>query len=334
MNTQHEPSRELTDVAPKAEPLHAENSLSETLNDLSVPERRPPPEPNVKAGKPATKEELHERIDDALVGLEHELRNGSTDQLQTYLRFLSQFHNYSFGNVMLIALQNPDATLVAGYRAWQNMGRQVRKGESGIRILAPMIKKKRKGETDSEDEPQQSESESEKGKSRSVYGFRAVSVFDVSQTDGEDLPQLRRYGGDPAHNTTRLKTFVESLGIELIFEPIAGGALGSSEKGRIRIRPDLPDAETFAVLVHETAHELLHKGERRKETTKTSRETEAEAVAFTVCAAIGLEGRFASADYIRLYQGDADLLRESLDVIRQTASRILAALEKPDKDPE
>jgi antirestriction protein ArdC len=260
-------------------------------------------------------EDALEKVDGALAELETALANGQSETLKNYLTFLSRFHNYSFGNVILIYLQRPDASLVAGFQSWKKSKRHVKKGEKGIRILAPVTRKL-------DDE----ESTDAKDGQRRVCGFRTVSVFDVSQTDGEELPTIRGYQGDPQQNLERLEAFAVSNGIEVCWEQPAGGALGVSENGSIKVAPNLEPAETFAVLVHEVAHERLHKGARRTETTKVIRETEAEAVAFAVCTAVGLETGTAAADYIQLYSGDVEKLRESLEFIRVTASEILSAL--------
>jgi hypothetical protein len=151
----------------------------------------------------------------------------------------------------------------------------------------------------------------------------------VSQTDGVDLPEIDGVSGDPGEAIERLAAFVKSMGIRLVYNPTIAPALGMSYGGRIAILPGQSKAEEFSTLVHETAHELLHKAERRTATTKTVRETEAEAVAFVVGKAVGLVTGSASADYIQLYHGNASLLAESLEVIQQTASVILAALEPP-----
>ena len=135
--------------------------------------------------------------------------------------------------------------------------------------------------------------------------------------------------GDPGENIDRLAAFLEAQGIQLVYNENIAPALGMSYGGRIAILPGQSKAEEFSTLVHETAHEMLHKAERRTATTKTVRETEAEAVAFVVGKAVGLVTGTASADYIHLYHGNASLLAESLEVIQQTASVILAALEPP-----
>ena len=214
----------------------------------------------------------------------------------------------------------PAATRVAGFWTWKNLGRSVKAGQKGIRILAPIVGVRRKKDTEaSKDITKQNE--------RVLLGFRNAYVFDISQTDGVDLPAMREVSGDPGENLDRLAAFVQSRGIQLVYNPNIAPALGMSYGGRIAILPGQSKAETFATLVHETAHELLHKSERRTATTKTVRETEAEAVAFVVGKAVGLVNDDASASYIQLYHGNASLLAESLEVIQQTASIILAALD-------
>ena len=138
---------------------------------------------------------------------------------------------------------------------------------------------------------------------------------------------MREISGDVGENRDRLVSFIERQGIELVFTERIAPALGMSYGGRIAILPGQSEAETFATLLHELAHEMLHKAERRTTTTKVVRETEAEAIAFVVGKAVGLEVGTASADYIALYHGNASLLIESLEVIQQTSAVILAALE-------
>ena len=138
---------------------------------------------------------------------------------------------------------------------------------------------------------------------------------------------MERVAGDPGKNIERLTAFLNSKGIAVSYSENIAPALGMSYGGRIVLLPGQSKAETFSTLVHEAGHELLHKAERRTATTKTVRETEAEAVAFVVGKAVGLVNGSASADYIQLYKGNASLLAESLEVIQQTASVILAALE-------
>jgi len=132
--------------------------------------------------------------------------------------------------------------------------------------------------------------------------------------------------GQPGGYIDRLKAYVSQLGIALQYSSNIAPAKGVSYGGRITLLPDLSPAEAFATLVHETAHERLHRTERRAETTRTIRETEAEAVAFVVCQAVGLDGAEASSSYIQLWNGNKQILTESLHFVQQTASQILSAI--------
>jgi antirestriction protein ArdC len=236
---------------------------------------------------------------------------------------LSRLHQYSFGNCMLIAIQRPEATHVAGFHRWKQLGRFVKKGEKGIFILAPIV---RRAKANREGQANDDVTDDGEERTRSVCGFRAVYVFDVTQTEGAELPEFSRVEGDPGDKVQKLESVIRNHGIDLIYEQHLGGADGRSEGGKITLREGLPPAEQFAVLAHELAHELLHRTERRKETTREIRELEAEAVAFVVSKAAGLNGISRSADYIQLYSGDKQLLMESLDHIQRVASSIIEEL--------
>src|SRR5665213_1762791 len=249
-----------------------------------------------------------------------QLEAGHSDALTVYLNAMSRFHNYSLGNILEIARQKPDATRVAGFWKWKELGRSVTKGEKGIRILAPIIGVRRKKD-------EEANKDITKQNKAVLVGFRSAYVFDVSQTEGAELPEMRGISGDVGGNRDRLIAFIEQQGIELAFTERIAPALGMSYGGRIAILPGQSKAEEFSTLMHELAHEMLHKAERRTATTKVVRETEAEAIAFVIGNAVGLETGSASADYIQLYHGNASLLAESLEVIQQTSAVILAALQ-------
>jgi hypothetical protein len=262
--------------------------------------------------------------DDALSALTDALKQGKSEALVKYLDTLSRFHRYSFSNCLLIVVQKPDATLVAGFHRWKQLGRCVKSGEKGIAILAPLISRRAKDATATDDAD-----ESENRSVRALRGFRVVHVFDLSQTEGKELPRLGGISGDPGERIDKLQELIRSKGIELCVVDSLEGALGRSEGGKISVLSTLSPAETFSTLVHELAHELLHRGDRRKETTKIIRETEAEAVAYVVSKAVGLELSTKSADYIQLWSGDESVLMESLELVRGVASQILTALESP-----
>jgi hypothetical protein len=265
-------------------------------------------------------EEVNKRTKEAVDFLVAALESGHSEVLTAYLGAMAKFHTYSFGNVMLIARQKPDATNVAGLRTWNSLGRFVKRGEKGIFILAPMIGKKCSEEEATADEDKKSNGESR------LYGFRAVYVFDVSQTEGKDLPALTEVNGDVSGYRERLFKFVEAQSIELSFSERIAPAKGLSHGGKITLLSGMQPAEEFSTLVHEIAHEMLHRSERRTMTTKQVRETEAEAVAFVVCQSVGLQNGTASRDYIQLWHGDANLLRESLEAVQQTAAVILGSI--------
>jgi hypothetical protein len=153
----------------------------------------------------------------------------------------------SFGNIMLIARQNPDATNVASLRTWNSLGRFVKRGEKGILILAPMIRRKK---ADSAAEP----TEEEKQPQAQLHGFRAVYVFDINQTDGQDLPTLAEVRGDVSGYRERLVKFAESQGITLDYSDKIAPAKGLSHGGKITLLSEMQPAEEFSTLAHEIAH--------------------------------------------------------------------------------
>jgi antirestriction protein ArdC len=273
--------------------------------------------------QPQQKQTAKEVIAANVQALIEQLEQGHSEGLTAYLTAMGKFHNYSFGNILEIARQKPDATRVAGLYAWNQLGRNVRKGEHGIRILAPVIGIRRKKDSEAEKDIRTQNQ-------GVLVGFRSAYVFDVSQTDGKELPELSsKVSGDVGERRERLIDFTIAQGIQLEFKESIAPALGVSYGGKIVLLPGQSSAEEFSTLVHELAHEMLHKAERRTATTKVVRETEAEAIAFVVGQTIGLNTGRASADYIHLYHGNAALLAESLEVIQKTSAVILSALESP-----
>jgi hypothetical protein len=243
------------------------------------------------------------------------LNEGRSETLTQYLAAIGRFHQYSLRNVMLIASQKPTATQVAGFHAWHKLGRFVMKGEKGILILAPIVRRNNA-----------TEERSETDESSTAVGFRAAHVFDISQTSGQELPEIGGVTGDPHDYRERLGSLITEQGITFEYSQDIAPARGTSAGGKITLLPGQSPAEEFATLAHEVAHEMMHRDERRSSISKRTRETEAEAVAFVVCKAIGLETGTAAQDYIGLYEGDAKLLTESLRQIQETASLILSAI--------
>jgi hypothetical protein len=254
----------------------------------------------------------NELIGNALNSLTESLENGQSDELKKYLQTMSRFHQYSLRNIMLIALQKPSATHVAGFHAWKKHGRFVKKGEIGIVIIAPLVYKK---ETVENDDNSRNVTE--------INGFKGVYVFDISQTDGDELPEFASVQGDPIRYQKKLGDFISANGITLEYSATLQ-ADGISKKGTIVIRSGLSPAQDFSVKIHELAHEFLHhSGEKL---SKTQKETEAEAVAYVVCQSIGLDTNTAFSDYIQLYKGEKETLISSIQRIKDVSGKIIQAL--------
>lgn len=247
-----------------------------------------------------------------------QLEAGHSETLTAYLRAMAVFKNYSFGNQLAIARQRPSATQVAGMFAWNKLGRFINKGEKGIAIMAPVIGKSRKQRESTNDRDGDA-------KVPALLGFRKVYVWSEDQTHGLPLPELEKVTGDAGVHLDRLRDFVNTQGITLEYNENIAPALGAAFGTTIRLLPGQSKAEELNTLVHEAAHLALKHQDRRTTTTKTVRETEAEAVAFVVAQGIGINAA-QSASYIQLYHGNAALLMESLAAVQQVSAVILSAI--------
>jgi antirestriction protein ArdC len=158
--------------------------------------------------------QITEKATDQLVAA---LQQGHSETLITYLKAIGRFHRYSLHNVLLIDLQKPNASYVAGFRTWNQLGRFVRKGEKGIMILAPTVRRKTESSEDDERE------------SSRIAGFRVAYVFDVSQTDGQDLPQIGIVHGDPREYSDGLRRFATAQNIATLHQSLRPGSLGGDE---------------------------------------------------------------------------------------------------------
>lgn len=246
----------------------------------------------------------------------------SSEQWKAALQVRAKLHNYSFSNVMLIALQCPDATMIAGYRKWQELGRQVRKGEKSIAILAPLVKK-----TKDEDGEEK----------RRVVGFRAASVFDVSQTDGEELPmppapKLLDGEGDVIEGAyQRVVDFAAGLGskVELVDPEQLGSANGAfylSTKA-ILVRSDLSPLHRLKTAIHEVAHAMMHDGGSERQLG----EVEAESTAYLVSDALGFDTGEYSFAYVAGWGGDTETLLKAGDRACKAADQIITAITAHDE---
>lgn len=268
------------------------------------------------------RDEVRKIAREAFDQLVESVEAGKSETLVNYLKAMGRFHRYSVGNAILIQLQKPGATHVAGFRTWQRLNRRVRKGEHGIAIMAPIVYRRKSAADEDRDKNDEDET---------VHTFKTAHVFDISQTDGEPLPEFARVQGDPEQFLDRLKDFVTAKGIKLKHSEHLTSAEGISTGGMILLKQSLAPAEEFSVLCHETAHEILHHSGDTRPDDKKIRETEAEAVAFVVSQGIGLDVNTSSSDYIQLYNGDRKTLMESLERIQRTASEILGVITEDNK---
>jgi antirestriction protein ArdC len=264
---------------------------------------------------------LRERIDASLDDLAKAVDSvRASDTFKAYLDVQARFHRYSWCNSLLILSQRPDASQVAGYRTWQSLGRQVRKGERGIMIFAPC--------------PWKREKETESGETKTEQGifFRAVHVFDVAQTDGPDLPTVDVPTVDATADRllSDLVRVAEHRKIAVTFQPIANGAFGVSKHGTVEVDNTHPTGQQAKTLAHELAHEALH-WEDRGPLTRSIAELEAESVAYVVCKHFGLDVEVRSSRYIALWNGDSKSLRASLERIANTVRDIIDDVENADK---
>ena len=291
--------------------------------------------------KPADKlKEITDRLEQGITEL------FESERYKEYLRVMSKFHNYSFNNTLLIAMQKPDASLVAGFSSWKNnFGRNVMKGEKGIKIIAPspFTVKQEVEKTDpqtgkpvigKDGKPVTEEKEIK------VPAYKVVSVFDVSQTEGRELPDIAvdELTGD----VDRFKDFFAALEqaspVPIGFEKIEGGAHGyyHLEEKRIAIDEGMSDLQTIKTAIHEIAHAKLHdidlnapKEEQKPRVDRRTREVEAESVAYTVCQHYGLDTSDYSFGYVAGWSSGKELaeLRGSLETIRNTAAEMINAID-------
>jgi N-terminal domain of anti-restriction factor ArdC len=214
---------------------------------IAAPSNVTPFAQNLKAQQPK-QQTAKEAIAANVQALIEQLEQGHSEGLTAYLTAMGRFHNYSLGNILEIARQRPTATRVAGLYAWNQLGRKVKKGERGIRILAPVVGIRRKKDSEAEKDIRTQNQ-------AVLVGFRSAYVFDVCQTEGKDLPALsERVTGDVGEYRERLLDFIAAQGIRLEFKESIAPALGMSYGGRIAILPGQGSAEEFSTLVHELAH--------------------------------------------------------------------------------
>jgi len=292
----------------------------------------------LKSDNPRDKlKEITEKLEAGIKGI------FDSEQYKTYLKTLSKFHNYSFNNCLLIAMQKPDASHVAGFNAWRDdFKRQVKKGEKGIKILAPspFKTKKQVDAVDAHGKPVYKDGKRVKEeKEITVPAFKVTTVFDVSQTDGEPLPQIGV--NELTGSVDKYKDFFAALEktslVPISFEAIKGGAKGYYEQmeKRIAINEGMSELQNLKTAIHEIAHSRLHDIDKNapKDTPRPdrrTREVEAESIAYTVCQHYGLDTSDYSFGYVATWSGgkELDVLKASLDTIRKEADAIITEVDK------
>ena len=292
--------------------------------------------------KPAEKlKEITDRLEQGITEL------FDSERYKEYLKVMSKFHNYSFRNTVLIAMQKPDASLVAGFSAWKNnFGRNVMKGQKGIKIIAPSPFKIRQ-EVEKIDPHTQKPIIGKDGKPVTeekeikIPAYKVVSVFDVSQTEGKELPDIAvdELTGD----VDRYKDFFAALEktspVPIAFENIEGGSHGyyHLEDKRIAINEGMSELQTLKTTIHEIAHAKLHdidlnapKDEQQPRVDRRTREVEAESVAYTVCQHYGLDTSDYSFGYVAGWSSGRELseLKSSLETIRSAAAEIINSIDE------
>ena len=245
----------------------------------------------------------------------------SSEQWKRYLVFQSRFHHYSYGNALLIAAQCHQASRVAGFTAWKKLNRFVRKGEKAIWVIAPMIYKSAK---DTEND-------------QIIRGFKFVPVFDIAQTDGEELPSVctQLDGDDPEGLFAQLVTVAQSIGFRVEDHEFDGSTNGDCRHAdhRIRVEKTAKPTQRVKTLVHELAHALLHESYANRALA----ELEAESTAFVVCQVLGIDSGSYSFGYVATWAGDGSQaiagIKASCQRIQKSAAANLQALE-PEADDE
>ena len=302
---------------------------------------------NTKGAFKSDKEKLKDITDSIEKGIKELF---ASDKYRQYLQTMSRFHRYSVNNQMLIFMQKPDASLVAGFNKWKDsFGRNVKRGEKGIKIIAPAPFKK-KIEKEKFDPDTKLPMLDENGQpikevaEVSTSTFKVVSVFDVSQTEGKPLPELSTdLTGSVEHYDAFMEAIKRSSPVPIDFKPIENGADGffSYDNQSITLREGMSETQTVCAAIHEMAHATLHNYSRRnKDETDVERkdrhteEVEAESIAYAVCAYYGIETGENSFGYLASWSSDKELkeLKASLETINKTSSELITSIDRNFKE--
>lgn len=322
--------------------LDAAPAVQATVPEATPQEPRPVIPIVLTSEKPAEKlKEITDRLEQGITEL------FDSERYKEYLRVMSKFHNYSFNNTLLIAMQKPDASLIAGFSAWKNnFGRNVMKGQKGIKILAPSPFKIKK-EMEKIDPQTQKAIIGKDGKpvteekEITIPAFKVVSVFDVSQTEGREIPDIavNMLTGDVEHYKEVFAALEKTSPVPVGFEKIEGGAHGyyHLEDKRIALDEGMSELQTLKTLIHEIAHAKLHDidlnaplEDLENRPDRRTREVQAESIAYTVCQHYGLDTSDYSFGYVAGWSAGRELaeLKSSLETIRSTAAEIINSIDE------
>ena len=278
--------------------------------------------------------DLMAKVGETLERLAADLSAGKPELLKAYMRAMARFHRYSYGNTILITLQKPDATIVAGFRKWKKMERHVKKGEHGIAILVPVIhgqkrknKKKQEEVTAKHDQPVKVTEmvDDDVVDVSHPVGYRTGYVFDISQTDGEPLPDpFSSKGIANEDHIALMEVGIRKSGAVLKYSEIVG-AYGTTDisSNTITIDPAFTGVMRLQTLAHEWAHFILH---RDGKLSKKIEELQAEATAVAVCAALGYDVEPAGLNYLSIHGITAEELKDSIQRIHFAVHTMLEAM--------
>ncbi|MGI6316430.1 MAG: YodL domain-containing protein [Christensenellales bacterium] len=341
-NTWEQPLNIIIPKTERSKEMDAINTGKTATFSAETPQSTPVIPINLRAEKPVEKlKEITDRLEQGIKEL------FDSERYKEYLRVMSRFYNYSFNNTLLIAMQKPDASLIAGFNSWKNQfQRSVKKGEKGIKIIAPSpykIKqemekidpKTQKPIIDKDGKPVIEEKEI------TIPAYKVVSVFDVSQTEGRELPDIAvdTLTGDVEHYRDFFTALEKTSPVPIGFEKIKSGAHGyyNLEEKRIALDEGMSELQTLKTAIHEIAHAKLHDidlkapaKEKQTRADRRTREVEAESVAYTVCQHYGLDTSDYSFGYVAGWSSGRELaeLKNSLEIIRSTANEIINSIDE------
>lgn len=275
----------------------------------------------------SSKEQIKEITDKLEEGIKDLFES---DNYINYLKCMSRFTDYSFNNTILISMQRPDASLVAGFRKWNEFNRYVRKGEKSIKIIAPCIYK-----VDKENGNNETEKSNKGDEERVLKGFRVVHVFDISQTMGEELPTIAHELDGTVEGYAEFMLALKQVSpVPIEFKKIEGSANGYyhlTDKN-IVIDTGMSEIMNIKTAIHEISHGILHDKDNgaEKDVDRHTKEVQAESVSYVLCQYYGLDTSDYSFGYVAGWSSGRDLkeLKASLDTIRQTANTIIKGIDQ------